>query len=52
MSSLETEELIRRSPRGKRVGLLLDEVNKIEVEKVVQMAILLSSKAASGCIVS
>ena len=33
----------RRSPRGKRVGLLLDEVNKIEAEKVAQVAILLSN---------
>ena len=31
----------RRSPRGKRVGLLLDEVNKTEAEKVAQVAILL-----------
>ena len=51
MFLLKTEELIRRSPRGKRVGLLLDEVNKIEAEKVARMAILLISKA-SGCIVS
>ena len=33
----------RRSPRGKRVGLLLDEVNKIEAEEVAQVAILLST---------
>ena len=51
MSSLETEELIRRSPRGKWVGLLIDEVNEIEAEKVAQMAFLLISKA-SGCIIS
>ena len=53
MFSLKTEQLIRRSPRGKRVGLLLDdhEVNKIEAEKVARMAILLISKA-SGCIIS
>ena len=42
-SSLKMEELIRRSPRGKKVGLLLNEVNKIEAEKVAQMAILYSS---------
>ena len=48
---MSSEELIRRSPRGKRVGLLLDEVNKIEAEKVARMAILLISKV-SGCIVS
>ena len=51
VSSLKAEELIRRSPRGKRVGLLLEEVNRIEVEKVAQIAILLISKA-SGCIIS
>ena len=51
VSSLKAEELIRRSPRGKRVGSLLDEVNKIEAEKVAQIAILFISKA-SGCIIS
>ena len=51
VSSLKTEELIRRSPRGKRVGLLLDEIGKIEVEKVTEMAILLISQASS-CISS
>ena len=51
MSSLKVEELIRRSPREKRVGSLLDEVNKIEAEKVAQIAILFISKA-SGCIIS
>ena len=40
VSSLKTEELIRRSPRGKRVGLLLDELDKIEVKSVTEMAIL------------
>ena len=51
VSSLKAEELIRRSPRGKRVGLLLDELNRIEVEKVAEIAISLISKA-SGCIIS
>ena len=51
VSSLKTEELIRRSPRGKRVGLLLDELDKIEVKSVTEMAILLVSQA-SHCISS
>ena len=45
------QEQIRRSPRGKRAGLLLDEISKSEAEKVADMAILLISKA-SGCITS
>ena len=51
MFSLKAEELIRRSPREKRVGSLLDEVNKIKAEKVAQIAILFIYKA-SGCIIS
>ena len=51
VSSLKTEELIRRSPRGKHVGLLLDELDKIEVKSVTEMAILLVSQA-SHCISS
>ena len=38
VSALKTEDLIRRSPRGKRVGLLLDEISKIEADKVVEIA--------------
>ena len=51
VSSLKSEELIKRSPRGKIVGLLLEEINKIEVERVTEMAILLISQASS-CISS
>lgn len=51
VTSLKTEELIRRSPRGKRVGLLLDELGKIELEKVTEVAVLLISRASS-CITS
>ena len=51
VSSLKTEDLIRRSPRGKRVGLLLDEISRIEAERVVEMAILLITQA-SHCISS
>ena len=51
VSSLRTEELIRRSPRGKRVGLLLDEINRIDTEKLADVAILLISMA-NACITS
>ena len=44
VSLLKTEELITRSPRGKRVGVLLDEINKIDSEKVAVVAISLISK--------
>lgn len=43
VSSLKAEELIIRSPRGKRVGLLLDELAKVELEKVTDVAVLLIS---------
>ena len=51
VSSLKTEELIRRSPRGKRVGLLLGEIEKIELERITEMAIVLVSQA-NRCISS
>lgn len=51
VSSLKMEELIRRSSRGKRVGLLLDEIKQVEAEKVAEIAVLLISKASS-CITS
>ena len=51
VSSLKSEELIKRSPRGKRVSLLLEEIDKIEAERVTEMAILLISQASS-CISS
>ena len=51
VSSLKSEELIKRSPRGKKVSLLLEEIDRIEAERVTEMAILLISQASS-CISS
>ena len=48
LSSLRAEELIRHSPRGKWVSLLLDEMKS---KNLADIAILLISKASS-CITS
>ena len=49
--SLKAEELIKRSPRGRRVHLLLEKITNIEAVKVTDIAMLLISKACS-CIAS
>ena len=49
--SLKAEELIKRSPRGKRVHLLLEKITNIEAVTVTDIAMLLISKACS-CIAS
>ena len=38
VSSLSQEDLIKRSPKGKRLGVLLDAVLSLEVEKIADIA--------------
>ena len=51
LSSLQREELIIRSPRGKMVGLLVEQSTKMEAKMVSDIAVTLISKA-SFCITS
>ena len=48
--SLKMEELIRPSPRGKKLGLLLEEITKAKAD-IADIAVLLISKTSS-CITS
>ena len=49
VSSLKGEEIVRCSPRGKRVGVMLDAIGKLGQEEITDVAMLLVSKV-NGCL--
>ena len=47
MSSLKQEELIKRSPRGQRVTVLFEAIEKMKHEKITSIAVPLVTKVSA-----